>query len=66
MNTLPLLRSIILLLIFGLTAGHVSAQETIRVAIPLFPSAAFPLLIASDKGLFPDELGTKRNQRGQK
>jgi NitT/TauT family transport system substrate-binding protein len=33
----------------------VPAQETIRVAIPLFPTAAFPVLVASDKGLFQKE-----------
>jgi len=55
MKIVPLLRSIILLLILGLTAGSVPAQETIRVAIPLFPSAAFPLLMASDKGFFQKE-----------
>ena len=31
------------------------AQEKIRVAIPLFPTAAFPLLVASDKGFFQKE-----------
>jgi len=55
MKVVPLLRSIILLLILGLTAGSVPAQEAVRVAIPLFPSAAFPLLMASDKGLFQKE-----------
>ena len=55
MKIVLLLRSIILLLILGLTAGGVPAQETIRVAIPLFPSAAFPLLMASDKGFFQKE-----------
>jgi len=33
----------------------VPGQETIRVAIPLFPTAAFPVLVASDKGLFQKE-----------
>jgi NitT/TauT family transport system substrate-binding protein len=51
----PLLRSIILLLILGLTAGRVWAQETMRVAIPLFPTVAFPLLVASDKRFFQKE-----------
>jgi len=31
------------------------AQETMRVAIPLFPTVAFPLLVASDKGFFQKE-----------
>jgi NitT/TauT family transport system substrate-binding protein len=33
----------------------VAAEEKIRVAIPLFPTAAFPLLVASDKGFFQRE-----------
>jgi ABC-type nitrate/sulfonate/bicarbonate transport system substrate-binding protein len=55
MKIARLLRSVVLLHIFGFTAVSVPAQETIRVAIPLFPSAAFPLLMASDKGLFQKE-----------
>src|SRR5262245_4960440 len=55
MKIAPLLRSTIVLLIFGLTAGRVWAQETMRVAIPLFPTVAFPLLVASDKGFFQKE-----------
>jgi NitT/TauT family transport system substrate-binding protein len=31
------------------------AQETIRVAIPLFPTAAFPVLVANDRGFFQKE-----------
>jgi NitT/TauT family transport system substrate-binding protein len=50
-----LLRSIIFLLILGLITGSVSAQETIRVAIPLFPTAAFPVLVANDRGFFQKE-----------
>jgi ABC-type nitrate/sulfonate/bicarbonate transport system substrate-binding protein len=34
---------------------RVAAEEKIRVAIPLFPTAAFPLLVASDKGFFQRE-----------
>jgi NitT/TauT family transport system substrate-binding protein len=45
----------ILLLIVGLTADSARAQETMRVAIPLFPTAAFPLLVANDRGFFRNE-----------
>lgn len=31
------------------------AQETLRAAIPLFPTAAFPLLVANDRGFFQKE-----------
>jgi ABC-type nitrate/sulfonate/bicarbonate transport system substrate-binding protein len=55
MKIMALLRPVILFLIVGFTATSAPAQETIRVAIPLFPSAAFPLLLASDKGLFQKE-----------
>jgi NitT/TauT family transport system substrate-binding protein len=36
-------------------ASNVAAQETVRVAIPLFPSAAFPVLVANDRGFFQRE-----------
>ena len=55
MKIAPLLRSIILLLILGHTAGSVPAQETMRVAIPLFPTAAFPVLVGNDRGFFQKE-----------
>src|SRR4030095_12843780 len=55
MKIAPLLRSIILLLILGLTAGSVPAQEKMRVAIPLFPTAAFPVLVGNDRGFFQKE-----------
>ena len=56
MKITPLFRSIIiLLLILGLTAGSVPAQETMRVAIPLFPTAAFPVLVGNDRGFFQKE-----------
>jgi len=55
MKIAPLLGGIILVLIFELTAGSLPAQETIRVAIPLFPTAAFPVLVASDRGFFQKE-----------
>ena len=47
--------SLIAILVFGITARDAPAQETMRVAIPLFPTAAFPLLVASDKGFFQRE-----------
>ncbi len=47
--------SLIAFLVLGIGARNLSAQETTRVAIPLFPTAAFPLLVASDKGFFQRE-----------
>ena len=55
MKIAPLLGGIILVMLLGLTAGSLPAQETIRVAIPLFPTAAFPVLVASDRGFFQKE-----------
>jgi NitT/TauT family transport system substrate-binding protein len=55
MKIVPWLCSISLLLILGLTAGSVPAQETMRVAIPLFPTAAFPVLVGNDRGFFQKE-----------
>ena len=45
----------VIFLILGFTGGSVPAQETMRVAIPLFPTVAFPLLVANDKGFFQKE-----------
>ena len=53
MKIRPLLGLIVLVL--GPTTPRVAAQETMRVAIPLFPTAAFPLLVASDRGFFQKE-----------
>ena len=36
-------------------APKVAAQDTMRVAIPLFPTAAFPVLVANDRGFFRKE-----------
>jgi NitT/TauT family transport system substrate-binding protein len=36
-------------------APKVAAQDTMRVAIPLFPTAAFPVLVAKDRGFFQRE-----------
>src|SRR3990170_4821798 len=55
MTIVPLLGWLSSLLILGLTAGSVLAQEKIRVAIPLFPTAAFPVLVANDRGFFQKE-----------
>src|SRR6266508_165133 len=55
MKTVPLLGCAIFTLVLGLTAPSVAAQETMRVAIPLFPTAAFPLLVAVDRGFFQRE-----------
>jgi ABC-type nitrate/sulfonate/bicarbonate transport system substrate-binding protein len=38
-----------------LAAQQIGAQETMRVAIPLFPTAAFPVLVANDRGFFQKE-----------
>ncbi len=55
MKIAPLPGWLISLLILGLTAGSAPAQEKIRVAIPLFPTAAFPVLVANDRGFFQKE-----------
>jgi ABC-type nitrate/sulfonate/bicarbonate transport system substrate-binding protein len=45
----------IFILMLGIAAPWVGAQETMRVAIPLFPTAAFPVLVANDRGFFQKE-----------
>jgi NitT/TauT family transport system substrate-binding protein len=55
MKTAALLAWLIVVLIFGLTPRSLPAQETMRVAIPLFPTAAFPVLVANDRGFFQKE-----------
>lgn len=42
-------------LLLGIADPRVEAQETMRVAIPLFPTAAFPVLVAKDRGFFHKE-----------
>jgi NitT/TauT family transport system substrate-binding protein len=42
-------------LVLGIAEPPVEAQETMRVAIPLFPTAAFPVLVANDRGFFQKE-----------
>jgi len=49
-----LARAILCLTLF-LAAQNVGAQETMRVAIPLFPTAAFPVLVANERGFFQKE-----------
>ena len=55
MKIAPLLGWAILVLVLGFTAQRVTAQETIRVAIPLFPTAAFPVLVANARDFFQKE-----------
>jgi NitT/TauT family transport system substrate-binding protein len=55
MKIAPLLGWVTFVLVLELTTRSVPAQEAIRVAIPLFPTAAFPLLVAADKGFFQKE-----------
>lgn len=46
---------VLLLVLLGVYARLAQAQETMRVAIPLFPTAAFPLLVAQERGFFRNE-----------
>lgn len=55
MKIASLLGWISFVLVLELTAQKASAQETMRVAIPLFPTAAFPVLVANDRGFFQKE-----------
>ncbi len=55
MKTIRLLVCTILTLLVPFIAKPAPAQETLRVAIPLFPTAAFPLLVANDRGFFRNE-----------
>ena len=52
---LPLFRLSFLMLTCVLGINLATAQDRMRVAIPLFPTAAFPLLVASDRGFFQRE-----------
>src|ERR1043165_8349529 len=52
---LPLSRLSFLILIYIVGINVAAAQERMRIAIPLFPTAAFPLLVASDRGFFQRE-----------
>ena len=55
MRIARLARWVIVLSALGLSAQSVPAQERMRVAIPLFPTAAFPVLVANDRGFFQRE-----------
>jgi ABC-type nitrate/sulfonate/bicarbonate transport system substrate-binding protein len=55
MKLAPLFRRVIFVLIVALAARSAPAQETMRVAIPLFPTVAFPVLVAGEKGFFQKE-----------
>jgi len=46
---------LVIFLIMALTSSSAPAQEKMRVAIPLFPTAAFPVLVANDRGFFQKE-----------
>jgi NitT/TauT family transport system substrate-binding protein len=50
-----LLGSVLSILLLGLVTTGAVAQERLRAAIPLFPTAAFPLLVANDRGFFQKE-----------
>lgn len=55
MKIAPLLGWVIFVLVLAVTARIAPAQETMRVAIALFPTTAVPLLVANDKGFFQKE-----------
>ena len=55
MKIAHLIGAAIFSLVFGVAASRAAAQETMRVAIPLFPTAAFPVIVANDRGFFKKE-----------
>lgn len=55
MSKSSLLGSVLFIGLLELSTSGALAQETLRAAIPLFPTAAFPLLVANDKGFFQKE-----------
>src|ERR1051325_174356 len=59
--------SVLLAAFIFASAPPAASQETMRVAIPLFPSAAFPVLVANDRGFFqrggPDGGADSHQQR---
>jgi ABC-type nitrate/sulfonate/bicarbonate transport system substrate-binding protein len=55
MKIATVFRSTLFVLALSLTARNLAAQEKIRVAIPLFPTAAFPVLVANDRGFFSEK-----------
>ena len=46
---------VVLLILLCIISSRSAAQEKMRVAIPLFPTAAFPVLVANDRGFFQKE-----------
>jgi len=50
-----LLGAVWFIVLLELSMNRALAQETLRAAIPLFPTAAFPLLVANDRGFFQKE-----------
>ena len=52
---LAIYRLSFLVMTYILGINVATAQDKMRVAIPLFPTAAFPLLVASDRGFFQRE-----------
>ena len=55
MKIASLLGSVLAALVVAFAARSVPAQEAMRVAIPLFPTVAFPVLVGADKGFFQKE-----------
>ena len=55
MKIASLLGSVLAALVVAFAARSVPAQEAMRVAIPLFPTVAFPVLVGADKGFFHKE-----------
>ena len=55
MKIVTLLSSTLFVFALSLAQRNLAAQERIRVAIPLFPTAAFPVLVANDRGFFQRE-----------
>lgn len=50
-----MVRGLLAIFLCLLHATSLLGQENMRVAIPLFPTAAFPLLVAADRGFFRNE-----------
>jgi NitT/TauT family transport system substrate-binding protein len=46
---------VVWLILLCFMSSQSAAQEKMRVAIPLFPTAAFPVLVANDRGFFQKE-----------
>ena len=46
------MKKVLLLMLWMLAAMTASAQERVRVGVPLFPTVSYPVLIAHEKGFF--------------